>query len=118
DQLLSKNDLTRSAETFPWLEPWHHLTPRGRTSVWLVNKWLRVRVPRPLHARLVRPSDDWCPTTVRVVSRRRCHRPLELELDLLLALVAFVLDGELRPLRNPEPLAGDLDAERLVLLQG
>src|SRR4051812_8116675 len=45
-------------------------------------------------------------------------RPLQLELDLLLVVVALVLDRELGPLGHPETLAGDLDAERLVLFEG
>src|SRR3954451_745857 len=57
-------------------------------------------------------SDD------RLVGRigLRCglNRPLELELDLLLVVLAFVLYGELRTGGDPEPIAGPLDPERLV----
>ena len=47
----------------------------------------------------------------------RAQRPLQLELDLLLVVTALVLDGELGPFRDPDPLARDLDPERLVLLE-
>ena len=46
------------------------------------------------------------------------QRPGELELDLLVLLAALVLDRELGADGDLEPLTGDLDAERLVLLQG
>ena len=45
------------------------------------------------------------------------QRPLELELDLLLVVAPLVLDGELRPARDPDPFTGDLDAEGLVRLE-
>jgi hypothetical protein len=46
------------------------------------------------------------------------QRPGELELDLLVLLAALVLDGELGADGDLEALTSDLDAERLVLLQG
>src|SRR5215207_1046850 len=48
----------------------------------------------------------------------RPDRPLELELDFFLVLIALVLDRELGALGNPKPFTRDLDSERLILLQG
>ncbi len=44
--------------------------------------------------------------------------PFELELDLLLVLVPFVLDAELGTRRHADPFPGDLDTERLVAFEG
>ena len=44
------------------------------------------------------------------------YRPLELKLDLLLIVVQLMLDGELGAL-GTRIHAGNLDPERLVLLQ-
>ena len=61
------------------------------------------------------PHDDGRVVRVDV---GRVQRPGELELDLLVLLAALVLDRELGADGDLEALTGDLDAERLVLLQG
>jgi hypothetical protein len=69
----------------------------------------------PLSDRPVRPcslSDEWL--IVAPGGRAAGQRPLELELDLLLLVTPFVLDGRIGRARDAEPLTGDLDPERLV----
>src|SRR4051812_28015126 len=62
-------------------------------------------------------TSDECPLLVLRFGGR-LQPPLELELDLLLVRVALVLDGELRSFGDSDPLAGDLDPERCLFLEG
>ena len=75
------------------------------------------RAPRPAsrsrRSPVPRPNDR----TVTLACRPSASGPLQLELDLLGVLAALVLDGELTPSRDADPLTGDLDPERLVGLQ-
>src|SRR4051794_21307974 len=103
-----------------------HVRPRGApsrsrrassaawTSITTLANWT-IRVSHPDAA--VEITSDECPLFGLRIGDR-LQPPLELELDLLLVRVALVLDGELCSSGDSDPLAGDLDPERCLSLEG